>query len=65
MCKLLVYLLVGTSRQTNAVAMDIVSHDTLFTNVGETNDGRFFWEGLEQQVLDNAPPGLKITDWRG
>ena len=58
-------VLVGTSRKTNSIAMDVVSHDTIFTNVGETSDGRFFWEGLEDQVLANAPPGLKIKDWQG
>ena len=45
--------------------MEMVHKDTLFTNVAETSDGLFYWEGLEEQVLANASPDLKIKDWQG
>ena len=55
----------GTSLKTNPVAMEMVYKDTLFTNFAEASDGRFYWEGLEEQVLANASPDLKIKDWQG
>jgi phosphoenolpyruvate carboxykinase (GTP) len=35
--------------------------NSIFTNVGETVDGGFFWEGLE----DETPVGTEIISWTG
>jgi phosphoenolpyruvate carboxykinase (GTP) len=49
----------GTSVQSNATAMKVIGHDTIFTNVALTKDGDVWWEGLTPE----PPPGL--TDWKG
>ncbi len=36
----------GTSNDTNPIAMESLKKDTIFTNVGATDDGGFFWEGV-------------------
>ncbi len=36
----------GTSQKTNPVAMETVKKDTIFTNIAETADGGFYWEGI-------------------
>lgn len=50
----------GTSLKTNPHAMETISKNTIFTNVGETSDGGIWWEGLE-------PPasGISLFDWHG
>ncbi|XP_035452251.2 phosphoenolpyruvate carboxykinase [GTP] isoform X1 [Spodoptera frugiperda] len=48
----------GTSEATNPIAMSTVFQNTVFTNVGETNDGGVWWEGM------GAAPE-KLTDWKG
>jgi len=52
----------GTSYKTNPHAMQCIQKNTIFTNVAETSDGGFYWEGMENEVdLDT----VEITDWQG
>ena len=46
---------------TNPNAMLTCLKNSIFTNVGETSDGGFFWEGLE----DETPLGTEILTWTG
>ena len=47
----------GTSARTNPNAIDMLQHDTIFTNVGVTEDNQPWWE-----ELDSRTPAL---NWRG
>jgi phosphoenolpyruvate carboxykinase (GTP) len=38
-----------------------IQKNTVFTNVAETSDGGYFWEGLEKET----DPNVKITSWLG
>lgn len=51
----------GTSMKTNPNAMLTIRKNTMFTNVAETSDGGFYWEGMENEI----PPGIKIKSWLG
>ncbi|XP_038050392.1 phosphoenolpyruvate carboxykinase, cytosolic [GTP]-like [Patiria miniata] len=50
----------GTSDKTNPKAMHTFQSNTLFTNVAETSEGAFYWEGLEDQTTK----GVSITTWK-
>ncbi len=49
----------GTNAKTNANAMQIMSHDTIYTNVGLLPDGDVWWEGKTDE------PPKECLDWLG
>lgn len=51
----------GTNRKTNPVAMKTCEKNTIFTNVGMTEDGGVFWEGMEKEV----DAGTNVVTWLG
>lgn len=50
----------GTSESTNPMAMDVISHNTIFTNVAVDTEGTPWWEGKDEE-----PEGHELKDWRG
>lgn len=52
----------GTSNKTNPMAVATFQKNSIFTNVAETSEGRYYWEGLEDEVENKD---VKITDWLG
>src|SRR5664279_5187716 len=49
----------GTGARTNPNAIDMVGHNTVFTNCAKTDDGDVWWEGL------TGEPPAHAVDWRG
>ncbi len=49
----------GTSTDSNPNAMHSIEKDTVFTNVGLTEDGDIWWEGI------GYPAPGKLIDWKG
>jgi len=49
----------GTSRKTNANAMEMIQKDTIYTNVALRPDGTPWWEGHDD------PPPANALDWQG
>jgi phosphoenolpyruvate carboxykinase (GTP) len=49
----------GTGARTNPNAVEMVGHDTVFTNCAKTDDGDIWWEGL------TGEPPAHAVDWRG
>ncbi|KAK6028283.1 phosphoenolpyruvate carboxykinase [Ostertagia ostertagi] len=61
----------GTSRKTNPMAVASFQKNSIFTNVAETSDGEYFWEGLEKDLKEDRKMTeeqlrhLEITNWLG
>jgi len=49
----------GTGLRTNPNAIDMISKNTIFTNVARTDDGDIWWEGMTGEPPEHA------FDWRG
>ncbi|KAK6185182.1 hypothetical protein SNE40_007470 [Patella caerulea] len=49
----------GTNFKTNPNAMRTFQKNSIFTNVAETADGGYYWEGLEDETDKN----MSITTW--
>lgn len=52
----------GTNKKTNPMALAACEKNTIFTNVAETVDGHYFWEGLEDEMEDK---NAEIITWLG
>ncbi|CAF0716729.1 unnamed protein product [Brachionus calyciflorus] len=52
----------GTSDYTNPIAMHTVKKDTIFTNVAHTDDGRVYWEGMDDNMVSH---GEHLISWKG
>jgi phosphoenolpyruvate carboxykinase (GTP) len=49
----------GTNARTNPNAMEMISHDTIYTNVALMPDGDVWWEGKTKE------PPTECIDWTG
>jgi phosphoenolpyruvate carboxykinase (GTP) len=49
----------GTNHRTNPNAMEMISHDTIYTNVALLPDGDVWWEGKTKE------PPAECVDWTG
>ncbi|MGR4868437.1 phosphoenolpyruvate carboxykinase (GTP) [Variovorax sp. LARHSF232] len=54
----------GTNLKTNPNCLKSLDRDVIFTNVGLTDDGDVWWEGLEDDVAGKKLPD-HLIDWQG
>jgi phosphoenolpyruvate carboxykinase (GTP) len=52
----------GTNNKSNPMAMASFQKNSIFTNTAETEDGMYFWEGLEDEVPDK---NVHMINWLG
>lgn len=52
----------GTSEHTNPNALLACQYNTIFTNVAHTQDGRVYWEGLDDNMISH---GEHLISWKG
>ncbi|EFO26602.1 phosphoenolpyruvate carboxykinase [Loa loa] len=52
----------GSNNKTSPHAITAISKNTIFTNVAETANGEYFWEGLEQDIEN---PAVEMINWQG
>uniref|UniRef100_A0A7E4WCG3 Phosphoenolpyruvate carboxykinase [GTP] n=1 Tax=Panagrellus redivivus TaxID=6233 RepID=A0A7E4WCG3_PANRE len=50
----------GSTDRTNPGALTALKRDFVVTNTAETSDGRYLWQGLEDEIK-----GQEVTDWKG
>uniref|UniRef100_A0A0M3J6G8 phosphoenolpyruvate carboxykinase (GTP) n=1 Tax=Anisakis simplex TaxID=6269 RepID=A0A0M3J6G8_ANISI len=52
----------GTSTKTNPMAVATFQKNSIFTNVAETANGEYYWEGMECDLKD---PKVEMVNWLG
>ena len=52
----------GTSALTNPNALKTIQYNTIFTNVAHTEDGKVYWEGLDDNMVSQ---GQHLISWKG
>lgn len=50
----------GSNLKTNPGAIKSLKKDFIVTNVADTSDGKFYWQGLEDELGSS-----EVTDWKG
>ena len=60
-CKTWRLICLGTSMDSNPMAMQTIQSNTIFTNVAKTSDGGVYWEDIDK---DHLAPGATITSWK-